>query len=200
MSDEAASHGTDSQPALPLRKRALQWLSKHRDLSVLGLGVLVAGALALAGVARVGWPWLFFLSASIAAIAALATRALQEKEDAERIRSLWAALAVSVALLAAIFGYHEWWDPALASPDRSYSVLVGGGGEDMFYPYDSPDGSQDYAYSPVLSETVIELQCYVSLPASGVWYEIGTDGGWIPRNAVHAVPGLPFPSPPYCSG
>jgi hypothetical protein len=175
------------------------WVSgwfRHKDWAVFGIGVVLAGVLAVVGIAHVGWPWIVTLVCAITAVGGLATRALQQRKVKDRVRSLWTALAFSIAILLGLFAYHQWWDPAL-SP-QSYQVILGGGDNDIFHPYDKAGGTQGFVYPTLLSQSTIDLQCYVSIPASGVWYRILDNGGWVPKDGVSSVPGLQFPTPPHC--
>jgi hypothetical protein len=113
-----------------------------------------------------------------------------------RQRYLWGALAVIIVVLLGTFCYHEWWSPTTAIQSGS-QVMVNGTDVQVFPPYDQPDGTQTYEYPVVNSDTPVSLQCYVSLP-DGLWYQIYGNGGWIPRDAVHAIPGTAFPNPPHC--
>lgn len=167
---------------------------------VLGIGIVVSGVSTALGIAHISWPWLFVLGCAITAVAALATRALQERKLKDRLRNLWGALGAAIVLLAGIFCYHEWWDPSNptnASPN-GYQVIVNGSDVQVFSPYNQPGGSQTYEYPVLNSNMPVSLQCYVSLPGSGRWYEIYGDHGWIPHDAVHVIPGTVFPSPPHC--
>jgi hypothetical protein len=168
----------------------------HKDLVVLGIGILVSGITTVIGIAHLSWPWLFVLGCSITAAAALVTRALAAEEPKDREWSLWAALIVVVLIPVGAFCYHEWWDPSRTSPS-SNEVMVKGTDLQVFVPYDEPGGSQSYEYSVINSDEPISLVCYVSLP-DGLWYQIYGNGGWIPQDAVHAIPGIAFPDPPHC--
>jgi hypothetical protein len=173
-------------------------LSRHKDIAVLALGVVAAGVSALVGIVHLGWGWIFAAVCAAALVAALATRALNAKKAEDRKRSLWAALGVACAIPVVAYSYHQWWDPARQA-NQIYQVVVGGPTDGVFHPYDYPGATQeDFVYSPVLSQSTIDLECYVTLPASGVWYRILNNGGWIPRDFVYAIPGLAFPNPPQC--
>lgn len=113
-----------------------------------------------------------------------------------RQRYLWGALAVMIVLLLGTFCYYEWWGPGRAGPSGN-QVMVNGTDVQVFLPYDQPDGTQTHEYPVVNSDMTASLQCYVSLP-DGLWYRIHGNGGWIPRDAVHAIPGTAFPDPPHC--
>lgn len=113
-----------------------------------------------------------------------------------RQRYLWGALAVMIALLLGIFCYHEWRGAGMAGQSGN-QVMVNGSDVQVFPPYDQPDGAQTYEYPVVNSDMPVSLQCYVLLP-DGLWYQIRGNGGWIPRDAVHAIPGTAFPNPPHC--
>jgi hypothetical protein len=182
-----------------LRSRLVHGLAawrRHKDWTVLAIGVALSGVLMVAGVAHLAWPWLFAFGCAFTAVATLATRALGGRRK-DRVRNLWAALAVAILLPVVAFAYHEWWDPSRVKPS-SYQVIIDGGPDDVFYPYDEPGGTQGFVYGTLLSQSTINLDCYVSLPTSGIWYRIAYNGGWIPRDGVHAIPGVPFPSPPRC--
>lgn len=173
---------------------------QHKDLGILGIGVVVSGVLTVVGVAHVSWFWLLGLGCAITAVASLATRALQARKLKDRSRSLWQALAVAVVLLVGIFSYHEWWDPsnsAHANPN-GFQVMINGSDIQIFPVYDQPGGSQTYEYPPLNSDEPVSLVCYVSLLGSGAWYEVYEDRGWVPRDAVHAIPGTTFPNLPHC--
>lgn len=173
-------------------------VKQHKDLAVLAIGIVLSGVLTIVGVTHVSWPWLFGLCCGITAVAALATRALEVRKVNDRVRSLWAALAATVVLFAGAFCYHEWWDPSRANVSPlDNQVMVNGTDAQVFLPYDQPDGSQTYEYPPLNSDEPISLVCYVSL-RDGLWYGIYNSGGWIPGDAVHAIPGVAFPSPPRC--
>jgi hypothetical protein len=198
MTEVDSGESTDSSPK-SLGSRLVHRLAElrhHKDLVVLAIGIVLSGVSTVIGVAHVNWPWLFGLGCGITAVAALATRALEARELKDRVRNLWAALAVSVVLLAGAFCYHEWWDPSGASP-LDNQVMVNGTDVQTVQPYDQPNGSQTYEYPPIYSDMPISLVCYVSLP-DGPWYRIYQSGGWIPRDAVHAFPGLAFPNLPHC--
>jgi MFS family permease len=179
-----------------LAHRLAQWL-RHKGWAVLGVGVVLSGVLAVVGVTHLAWPWLFAVGCAITALATLTIRALEARKLKDRVRNLYGALAIACLLPVIAFCYHEWWDPSRAKPG-SYQVIVDGGANDVFYPYDEPGGTQGFVYRTIPSQSAISLDCYVSLPTSGVWYRIQYNGGWIPRDGVHAIPGVPFPSPPHC--
>jgi hypothetical protein len=111
-------------------------------------------------------------------------------------RYLWGALAVTIMLFLGAFCYHEWWAPGTTN-QSSDQAMVNGTDVQVFPPYDQPDGKQSYEYPVVNSDMPVTLKCYVSLP-DGLWYQIYDNGGWIPRDAVHAIPGTAFPNPPHC--
>jgi hypothetical protein len=171
-------------------------LKRHKDLLVLAIGVVVSGVSTVIGVAHVNWPWLFGLGCAITAVAALTTRALEARKPKKRVINLWAALITSVILLVGVFCYHEWWDPSQAGPQNN-QVMVNGGDVQVFPQYDQPDGSQTYEYPPLNSDMPVSIVCYVSLP-DGFWYRVYGNNGWIPRDAVHAIPGVAFPALPHC--
>jgi hypothetical protein len=180
--------------------RVPAWLtrwSRHKDIAILAVGVVFAGVSAVVGIGHVAWPWIFAAVCAGAAAAGLAARALDTRKAKDRLRSLWAAVAVLCAILGFVFAYHQWWDPARHS-GQIYQVIVDGGGNDAFLPYDYPGGTQGYVYGAIVPQSTMELECYVALPTSGVWYRILDNGGWIPQDGVHAIPGFAFPSPPHC--
>ena len=170
-------------------------VKQHKDFIVLAIGIVLSGVSTVIGVAHVSWAWQFALGCGITAVAALATRALEVRKLKDRVHSLWAALVVSITLLAGVFCYHEWWEPVRPSP-LDNQVMVNGTDVQVFKPFDQPDGSQTYEYPPLYSDMPISLICYVSLP-DGLWYRV-YHSGWIPRGAVHVIPGLAFPNPPRC--
>jgi hypothetical protein len=153
--------------------------------------------LTVIGIAHIAWGWLFGLGCAITAIAALVTNTVQASKLKERVRYLSGALAVAVVLLLVIFGYHEWWDPAnstSASPN-GYQVMVKGSDDEVIEVYDKVGGVPTYEHPVLNSDESVALICYVSLPTSGLWYEIYGYNGWVPRDAVYAVPGTAFPQP-----
>lgn len=113
-----------------------------------------------------------------------------------RQRYLWGALAVMIVLLLGTVCYHEWRGSGTAS-QAGNQVMANGTDVQVFAPYDQPGGAQTYEYPVINSDMPVSLQCYVSLP-DGLWNQIYGNGGWIPRDAVHAVPGTAFPNPPQC--
>ena len=117
-------------------------LSKHKGAAVFVLGVALAGVSSVVGVAHVAWQWIFVAACAVAAVAGLATGALEAHGEKDRTRKLWAALTVACAVPVVAFGYHTWWDPSRANA-QGYQVIVGGGAEDVFYLYDEPGGVQD---------------------------------------------------------
>jgi hypothetical protein len=181
-------------------KHQLHQVKQHKDLAVLGIGAVVSGVLTVIGIAHIPWGWLFGLGCAITAIAALVTGAVQASKPKERERNLWGTVAVMVVLVGLIFGYHEWWDPANQANvnTNGYQVMVNGGDVQVLLVYDKPGGSQTYEYPPLNSDEPVSLTCYVSLPTSGLWYEVYGDHGWVPRDAVSAIPGTTFPNLPYC--
>ena len=200
MTDQDNPELEEAVRKLPLRSRITRRLAgslQHKDWAVLGIGIALSGVSAVVGVAHLAWPWLFAVGCAVTAVAALATRALEEHKLNDRVRRLWEALAVASAILLVAFCYHQWWDPSVSAP-RSYQVIVDGNETQIFLPYDEPGGSQGYAYPIVPSDEAITLDCYVALPTSGFWYRIQGNGGWIPRDGVHAIRGVPFPNPPHC--
>jgi hypothetical protein len=130
----------------------------------------------------------------------VATRSIEARKHKDRLRSLWSAFGIVVVLLIGIFCYHRWWDPANAvnANSNGYQVMVNGSDVQILLPYDQPGGSQTYEYPSLNSDMPVSLQCYVLLPQSGFWYEIYGGHGWVPRDAVHAIPGTSFPNPPHC--
>lgn len=183
----------------PLQSRLVHRLAgfkQHKNLLVLAIGIVLSGVLTVMGVAHVIWPWLFALGGAITAVAALATRALEARKSEDSARNLWAALIAFAIMLAGIFCYHEWWDSSHFRPQNS-QVMVNGTDAQVFLQYDQPDGSQTYEYPSINSDESISLVCYVSLP-DGSWYRIYGNNGWIPRDAVHAIPGVAFPDLPHC--
>jgi len=184
-----------------LRRRlsAVKW-KQHKDLAVLGIGVVLSGVLAVVGVAHVSWFWLLALGCAVTAMASLAAAALQARKLKDRLHRLWQAFAVTIALLVGLFSYHVWWDPAnhASASTNGYQVMVNGSDVQILPVYDQPGGSQTYEYSPLNSDEPVSLACSVSLPGSGLWYEVYGDHGWVPRDAVHAIPGTTFPTPPPC--
>jgi hypothetical protein len=162
--------------------------------------VALSGVSTVVGVAHVAWFWLLLLGCAITAVAALATRALQVRKLKDRINNLWQALAVALVLLLGIFSYHEWWDPAnhQSANSNGYRVMVHGSDTQVLPVYDQPGGSQTYEYPPLNSDEPVSLTCAVSLPGSGIWYEVYGDRGWVPGNAVHAILGTTFPNLPDC--
>jgi hypothetical protein len=149
------------------------------------------------GVAHIAWGWLFAAGCAITAVAALATHGLQARKARDRARSYGSALVISSLISVVAFGYHEWWDPSRAGPS-SYKVIVDVEGN-VFQPYNKAGGSQrGFVYPTVLAQSTIPLDCYVVLPSSGLWFRIQGNGGWIPRDEVEAIPGIPFPMPPHC--
>lgn len=200
MSDSETPESDEAVQPLrrPMMRRKLQGLLRHTDRVVIGIGIVLSGVLTVLGVAHIAWGWLFAAGCAVTAVAALATHGLQARKARDRARSFGSALVISSLIPVVAFGYHEWWDPSRTGPS-SYQVIVDGGELDIFYPYDEPGGSQGgYVYAPVRSQGTISLNCYVSLPSSGLWFNIQSTGGWIPRDAVHAIPGTPFPTPPHC--
>lgn len=203
-SEADTSKMTEEHTGSPHR-RLTRWFSlwkwkQHKDIAVLGIGVALSGVSTTVGVAHVGWLWMLALGCAITAIASLATSALQEHKMKDRSRRLWQSLTIAVALLIGVFCYHEWWDPLKStngSPD-GYQVMVNGTDIQTFSVYDQPGGLQTYEYPMLNSDEPVALACYVSLAKSGIWYEVYGDRGWIPQDAVHAIPGMMFPSPPHC--
>jgi hypothetical protein len=190
--------GAARPPRPSFARRLLGWLW-GKDRAVLGIGAGVSGALAVVGVAHIAWPWLWAAGCAVTAVAALATRAVETHKLKDKVHNLWAALAVSCAISTIAFCYHEWWDPSRARPS-SYQVVVNGSGSaQMLYPYDQPGGTQGYNYAPIPAGITVTLSCYVSLQGSGLWFRVAGNHGWIPRDTVHAIPGIPFPNPPLCS-
>jgi hypothetical protein len=96
----------------------------------------------------------------------------------DRVRNLWAALIVSVMLIAGVFCYHEWWDLSRAGPQDN-EVMVNGTDVQLFLPYDQPDGSQRYEYQPINSDMPILLACYVSLPDGLCTKYMATANGYL---------------------
>lgn len=174
-----------------------EWL-RGKDRAVLVIGVLFSAVSTAVGVADLAWPWLVIAGCACTAVAALATHAIEARKQREKIHSLWAALAVACAVPIVAFCYHEWWDPARSSP-ASHEAIVNGNGAQVFYPYNEPGGAQGYTYEPLPADGTIRLSCFVSLPRTGLWFLVAGNGGWIPRDAMHAIPGIPFPSLPRCS-
>jgi hypothetical protein len=175
-----------------------KWL-RGNDRAVLGIGLFVSAVSSVVGIAHLAWPWLAAVGCAVTAIATLATRALDAKKQEEKIRSLKAALAIACAVPVVAFLYHVWWDHSGSDVPASQAVVAGSGGAQIFYPYNEPDGTQGYTYSPIVTGETITLTCYVSLSSSNFWYRMAGNGGWIPRDALHAIPGIPFLDPPHCS-
>lgn len=173
------------------------WL-RGKDSAVLGIGILFSAVSTTVGVAHVPWPWLAAAGCAGTAIVTLATHAIEAPKQRQKIYSLWVALAVACAIPVAAFSYHEWWDPSRVGAS-SYQAIIDGNNVQLFYPYNEPGGTQSYTYSPLPADGTVRLSCYVSLSNSGLWFLIAGTGGWIPRDAMHAIPGIPFPSPPHCS-
>lgn len=194
--DPDAEHSSE-----PFRRRLARQLSKwkwkqHKDLGVLAIGVAASGVSTVVGVAHVAWFWLLLLGSAATVVAALATRAVQARELKDRNTSLWQALAVALLVLLGIFAYHEWWDPASRQSvnPNGHQVMVGGSDTEVFEVYDQPGGSPTYEYPPLNSVEPVSLTCAVSLPGSGTWYQVYGARGWVPRDAVHAIPGTTFPA------
>lgn len=173
------------------------WL-QGKGRAVLGIGILLSAASTAIGVAHLAWPWLAAAGCAGTAIATLATHAIEARKQKEKVQSLWMALAVACAIPVIAFSYHQWWDPARVGVS-SYQAIIDGNEVQVFYPYDEPGGTQSYTYAALPADGSVRFSCYVSLPSSGLWFLIANDGGWIPRDAVHAIPGIPFPDPPHCS-
>jgi hypothetical protein len=176
--------------------RGSRWL-RHTDRAVLGIGVILSGVLAVAGVAHLAWPWLFVMGCAVTAVATFTTRALEASKDKDKVRNLWPALGVASLMPIAAFLYHDLWDPSRARPSN-HPVIIKGGGDQVLFPYDEPGGSQGHVYNALLTGGSITLECYVSLPGGVIWYRVQGNGGWLPHNAVRATPGVSFPKPPHC--
>lgn len=205
--EETEAGSTETEERSPdslyrrLTHRLSQWKWKqHKDLGVLGIGVVLSGISTVVGLVHVSWVWLFIFGCAITAVASLATAAIQERKSKDGLHRLWQAFAVLVALGVGLFCYHAWLDPANqpSAYSNGYQVMVNGSEVQIFPVYDQPGGSQTYEYSPLNSDEPVSLVCTVSLPTSGSWYEVYGDHGWIPRDAVHAIPGTTFPNVPHC--
>jgi hypothetical protein len=199
MSDpESHQTGEAAQQSrrVTLRRRIRGWL-RHADLAVIGIGIVLSGVSTVLNVAHIALGWLLLAGCAFTAVAAITTHGLQARKARERSGSFGLALVIALLIPVVAFCYHEWWDPSRAGP-RSYQVIVDGGVNDVFHPYDKPGGSQGFVYPSVLSQGTISLDCYVFLPSSGFWYQIQDNGGWIPRDGIRAIPGIPFPNPPHC--
>lgn len=173
------------------------WL-RGKGRAGLCIAVGVSGVSAVVGVAHLAWPWLLLASCAITGIATLAALSMEGPKK-ERVHNLWGALAVACAIPVTAFLYHEFWDPSRAAPTSFQVVVDGNASAQVFYAYNEPDGTQGYTSPTIPAGTTISLSCFVSLPRSGLWFRIAENGGWIPRDAVHAIPGISFPEPPPCT-
>ena len=177
--------------------RRSRWL-RHKDLLAVGIVIVLSGVLAVAGVAHVALPWLFAVAGAIAAVAAFATRALEATKNKDKVRNLWLALVIASLVPVVAFLYHELWDPSRIPPSN-YRVIVNGTEDLVVYPSDEPGGPPGYVYKGLIAGVSITLDCYVVLPGDVIWYHVRSNGGWIQRAAVHAIPGVSFPKPPHCN-
>jgi hypothetical protein len=189
--------GTTRKTRARLQGQIPGWLRGKYGI-VLGIVVAISGVSAVIGIAHLAWPWLLAAVCAVTAIATLATRAAEGLKK-EKVPNLSAALAIACAIPVIAFFYHEWWDPSRGAPTSFQAVVNGSGSAEIFYPYNEPGGSQGYEYQAIPADTTITLSCSVSLPRSGLWFRIAGNGGWIPRDATHAIPGTSFLAPPRCT-
>jgi len=112
--------GTDDIPGNESSRRSIR-----SDLISGCVAAFAAGVAAIVALTHLPWLAIVLLSAAVGAIAFAMTQAIASRDIADRARTWWAIVVVSLLLLgAAAFTYHKEFDPSTRAPSTPFTVVV----------------------------------------------------------------------------
>jgi hypothetical protein len=185
---------TKSASSSPARRAKSSPIWARKDLYVAVAGVLVSGALAVAGVADVPVAVMFTMCCAITAVATLAARAITVRTLKQRVNALWLALITESLILVGVYIYQHWLDPSKG--DETF-LMVASEAEFVWYPASTPGGALGAYHRPVRGGDSVNVRCLVRVKDQGVWYWLDLEG-WLPDSVLAPMPGFAKPDIPNC--
>jgi hypothetical protein len=155
---------------------------------VLAVGAVASLITTIAGTYPVPPLALGVLMMALTIIVGATTRAIENKNSDDRLKSLSVALSAALLTLGGIWVYHSPLDPS-RKPSGPYEMLLMGEDAQVAHPAARPGSESSFNFPGVVANRPTYVDCYATDDRGGRWYRLTLGHGFLPVDLFQPAPG-----------